>query len=720
MSAGELMAKYAMQKIAISNELKNKATIERGARASRAEAAYLRYPAWAKVDQDPDIIKKEFLDAFKIKGPNTKDFSTRKDNLRPEIYKREVEISRNPLSDLTRHTHPGHTLEDHLNKVKSNKKLRSVGKKGLIGLGAIGAAYGAKKLHDHFANQPNPSQKNMADKYEAQSMTTPNAAPKLRSAKMNKMAEEKLAISDELRYKALVERGARGLAGPWMQDEAQIPYGNLKYHKPYSELRDESMKVNGKWHGPESIAEEIGRTAPVKGRNVINKKYPDGPFDNFESLTPHQRRILDIKTPGIISDRASQLRETAFSNSPTVPSEHTLTSFLDSKKGPMEISFEGLNKEVKQKKLMDKIKNVPIGAMNDNAMPVRSASPSIHSIPTPTSASANSKTVGKGINKGKAGLMGLGLLGAGYGAKKMYHHFKSKEPLTKEAISPALQQRAFVERSARNLASNPTLQNNYSASGMNVRSGDSRMNTLLPGRANNTVQQAAPVKGPNPLAGDKMSPIMNNMPNATKTIADRATQIRQGALSGGPISKPNQTLSSFIANKPSGVLSNVSNVASKALANPLTKKIGIGAGVLAGKALSGGQQQPQMQKMSFSLAETGLDVLGLGVLGKPVYNTLTNPNATEEEKNHAKWEGAGLGVLAAHPSYEIAHAGHQAMLNSSSPAVKSVGQHIQNAGSAVAHGASNVWQGAKGLLQKVRPMTKLGHTAFYKEMLGTL
>lgn len=51
-----------------------------------------------------------------------------------------------------------------------------------------------------------------------------------------------------------------------------------------------------------------------------------------------------------------------------------------------------------------------------------------------------------------------------------------------------------------------------------------------------------------------------------------------------------------------------------------------------------------------------LEVGGLGILARPSYQNLRKPNANAEEKSHAKHELAGLGVLAAHPAYELGHA----------------------------------------------------------------
>jgi hypothetical protein len=114
-----------------------------------------------------------------------------------------------------------------------------------------------------------------------------------------------------------------------------------------------------------------------------------------------------------------------------------------------------------------------------------------------------------------------------------------------------------------------------------------------------------------------------------------------------------------------------------------------------------------------SLALPLLETAGLGVLAAPSIGTLRNPNATDNEKSHAKFETAGLGVLAAHPTYELAQAAKKGiqnqipnMLDSKSPAIRGIGQGIQSFGA-----------NARSMLGKVRPMLKLGHSAFYRNIL---
>lgn len=61
---------------------------------------------------------------------------------------------------------------------------------------------------------------------------------------------------------------------------------------------------------------------------------------------------------------------------------------------------------------------------------------------------------------------------------------------------------------------------------------------------------------------------------------------------------------------------------------------------------------PELLKSAAPLVHA-LEAGGLGVLAAPSIHTLRDPNATTKEKQHAKFETAGLGVLAAHPLYEL-------------------------------------------------------------------
>ncbi len=53
------------------------------------------------------------------------------------------------------------------------------------------------------------------------------------------------------------------------------------------------------------------------------------------------------------------------------------------------------------------------------------------------------------------------------------------------------------------------------------------------------------------------------------------------------------------------------------------------------------------------VAVPALEAAGLGILAVPGIRTLRDPNASAHDKNHAAWETAGLGVLGAHPMYEL-------------------------------------------------------------------
>lgn len=61
----------------------------------------------------------------------------------------------------------------------------------------------------------------------------------------------------------------------------------------------------------------------------------------------------------------------------------------------------------------------------------------------------------------------------------------------------------------------------------------------------------------------------------------------------------------------------------------------------------------QMFPKLASLGVAGAEVAGLGVLARPSWQALRKPGANAEARSHAKHELAGLGILAAHPAYEI-------------------------------------------------------------------
>lgn len=130
-----------LEKIAISNELRRRADIERGARVG----------ASADVDKihraDPLYNKHQGTQTFGVSGPAPKKKlvgPTMEDTL-----KRRKEIVNNL------HSHPGkeYTLNKHIKNVKQ-KKLIGKGVKGLLAAGAIGGgAYGGKKLYDKLTEK---------------------------------------------------------------------------------------------------------------------------------------------------------------------------------------------------------------------------------------------------------------------------------------------------------------------------------------------------------------------------------------------------------------------------------------------------------------------------------------------------------------------------------------------------------------------------------------
>lgn len=96
-------------------------------------------------------------------------------------------------------------------------------------------------------------------------------------------------------------------------------------------------------------------------------------------------------------------------------------------------------------------------------------------------------------------------------------------------------------------------------------------------------------------------------------------------------------------------------------------------------------------KKASSLAVPALENLGLGVLAVPSAKTLFDPNASEHDKSHAKYELGGLGILAAHPTYELGAqklAPHMSnigtnMMEHTSPMIRRMGQGISNIASKI-------------------------------------
>lgn len=107
---------------------------------------------------------------------------------------------------------------------------------------------------------------------------------------------------------------------------------------------------------------------------------------------------------------------------------------------------------------------------------------------------------------------------------------------------------------------------------------------------------------------------------------------------------------------------------------------------------------------SASLGVSGLELGGLGVLAVPSVAGLAGHPMGEKAKEIA--EVGGLGVLAAHPAYELGHAAVNAVkgLPAQGPGL------LQRAGHSIGQGIS-----------KLRPiipaMSKLAFTSFYQEIL---
>ena len=321
------------------------------------------------------------------------------------------------------------------------------------------------------------------------------------------------------------------------------------------------------------------------------------------------------------------------------------------------------------------------------------------------------KTVKALKNVAPKALIGAGILGAAYGGKKLYDHYTNKEAsvLEKVALSDELKYRAFIERGARNAAIDPMAHSIAKSEGLgNIRAGDSFMNKMMPQRANSIVQQAAPRTGPNPFSGAKFDQMHAMSPNSNQLMINRATEIRQNALAGKNVTPYRSSLQGFLQSKTPPVAAKPVSTASKIMSSPLTKKIGIGAGLLGAGALAGGylmnRNQPQpIQKVAFSpAAVAGLELGGLGILAKPGIDTLRDPNASAHDKSHAKWETAGLGVLGIHPAYELAQAAKPHISNVLSkvkPAISSAAGNVIGEGAGL---ASNLYNKAQPLLSKIK------------------
>ncbi len=151
-----------LEKIAISNELKNKAYVERTARFVRAkDIAKDRAQFVYSLGEVPN--KKELLESGKyhmnVKGPEKNRSPSNEKSFR-DVAKRYKQLTQNSMEDKTRLHNPSDSLSAHVSKVKKMKTLKNVGKGALLAGGLAGAAYGGKKVYDKMTEKtafaPNP------------------------------------------------------------------------------------------------------------------------------------------------------------------------------------------------------------------------------------------------------------------------------------------------------------------------------------------------------------------------------------------------------------------------------------------------------------------------------------------------------------------------------------------------------------------------------------
>jgi hypothetical protein len=69
----------------------------------------------------------------------------------------------------------------------------------------------------------------------------------------------------------------------------------------------------------------------------------------------------------------------------------------------------------------------------------------------------------------------------------------------------------------------------------------------------------------------------------------------------------------------------------------------------------------KIKSVAKSNAVPALENIGLGTLAIPSAQTMFDTNASDHDKSHAKYELGGLGILAAHPTYELGHAAYQGL-----------------------------------------------------------
>ena len=130
-----------LEKIAISNELKNKAYVERAARLHRAREVAT---AGTKVIYDMGRVpnKQQLFENAKqymnVKGPEENRVPTGAESHR-NVQKRYMQLIKNPTEDITRLHNPSDSLAAHVSKVKKMKTLKNVGKGALLAGGLAGA-----------------------------------------------------------------------------------------------------------------------------------------------------------------------------------------------------------------------------------------------------------------------------------------------------------------------------------------------------------------------------------------------------------------------------------------------------------------------------------------------------------------------------------------------------------------------------------------------------
>lgn len=277
----------------------------------------------------------------------------------------------------------------------------------------------------------------------------------------------------------------------------------------------------------------------------------------------------------------------------------------------------------------------------------------------------------------------------------------------KSAISNELRERAIIERGARNAAGNPGAF--QQSTGVNLRKNDGLMNRLIPGEMDANVRSNIGLKQNSPLIAQSSPQAISQNKYLQNNVVDRAKQIRGAAIQNKPIPAAQQTLSQFVASKKPPVPASIGSGAGKTIgkavgglmSNPLARKgalgLGlVGAGALAHSVLSSPPPPQPMYKQS-SLMVPALETAGLGILAKPSIDTLRDPNAEAKERSHAKYELGGLGVLAAHPAYELAnHYMPQGMKDR-------IGQGVSNIGGRVMGGAAGLATRAQQFIGKIRP-----------------